>query len=80
MPVYIVIFSIIGFSGYMLTAGALLTAGPLWCNLLGAAMVVGMVAFATHLYRLVAEGRRCRRLQELKRRMMPGPFAAGYDR
>lgn len=81
MTTYITISGLIGFFGYMVSAVALLTAPPLWCNMVGAAMVTGMAAFATHLYRLVADGRRRRRVQELRRRMMAVPFArVGMDR
>lgn len=75
MTTYITISGLIGLFGYMVSAGALLTADPLWCNMVGAAMFTGMMAFATHLFRLVADGRRRRRVQELRRRMMAVPYA-----
>lgn len=75
MTAYITISGLIGLLGYVVSVGALLAAEPLWCNMVGAAMVTGMGAFASHLIRLVADGRRRRRVQELRRRMMAVPFA-----
>lgn len=60
MELLIIIFSVSGFVGYVALAAGLLLADPWWYRVIGGAMLVFMVGFATYLERLMA-GERVKR-------------------